>query len=262
MENIKNSLNNVKNKMNNTSLKKKILITIIILFVIIIIVKLFQYFFEKKKKDSVFLLNGTKKASNRMIVKHKNENEILMKRSNDEDLVIEFSYTFWIYIEDWSYKYGEWKHIMHKGNENSWPERSPGIWLHPVENKMRIYMNTFQKTVDFIDIDNIPINKWFHVSVCTHQRSMDIFINSKLKYSHKFSSLPKQNNGDVYINSFRGFSGYLSNIQYHPKYLSYDTLNSILLKGPNKMPCVESGELPPYFSDDWFNKEISEINNL
>ena len=39
-----------------------------------------------------------------------------------------------MFIDDWSYKYGQWKHVMHKGNESSWPLRAPGMWLHPKEN--------------------------------------------------------------------------------------------------------------------------------
>ena len=46
-------------------------------------------------------------------------------RSENEYSGLEFSYSFWMYIDDWSCKYGQWKHVMHKGNTSSWPLRAP-----------------------------------------------------------------------------------------------------------------------------------------
>ena len=74
-----------------------------------------------------------------------------------------------MHINDWSYKYGQWKHIMHKGNDSSWPLRSPGIWLHPKKNSMRVYMNTFKNIGEFVDIDDLPMGKWFDVVVGVRQ---------------------------------------------------------------------------------------------
>ena len=58
------------------------------------------------------------------------------------------------------YKVGEWKHVFHKGNKTSFPNRAP-VWIHPNNNALRIYMNTYDNPLEYVDIDNIP-RKWFH----------------------------------------------------------------------------------------------------
>ena len=119
------------------------------------------------------------------------------RRSRNELGGSEFTYAFWMYIEDWSFKYGQWKHVMHKGNSSSWPNRSPGIWLHPKNNTMRFYMNTYNSVSgNFIDIQNIPLSKWFHVTFSVNQLTMDVYINGNLRKTYKFTSLPKQNFGN------------------------------------------------------------------
>ena len=35
-----------------------------------------------------------------------------IKRSKNESNGIEFTYVTWIYVNDWAYKYGDWKHIF------------------------------------------------------------------------------------------------------------------------------------------------------
>lgn len=201
-----------------------------------------------------WIVKGTKNAKKRLVVIQdpSKDGAITLQRSTNEEGGIEFTYAFWMYIDDWSYKYGQWKHILHKGNVDSWPNRAPGIWLHPKENKLRVYMNTFKKIGEFCDVDNIPLNKWCHVIVMVRQKELNIFINGNLRKKHDLEALPKQNSGDLYINSFRGFSGYLSNLRYYNYVVSYADIDELLKKGPSNMPCVDTGETPPYLSPNWW----------
>ena len=56
------------------------------------------------------ILKGTKTAKRRETYSGKN-----IKRSTDKDGGLEFTYSFWIYVDDWTYKVGKWKHVFHKG---------------------------------------------------------------------------------------------------------------------------------------------------
>ena len=47
--------------------------------------------------------------------------------------------------------------ISSKGNKTSFPIRSPGVWIHPNNNALRIYMNTYENPLEYIDLDNIPL---------------------------------------------------------------------------------------------------------
>ena len=178
-------------------------------------------------------------------------------RSKNELGGIEFSWSFWMYIEDWSYKYGQWKHVLHKGNSNSWPNRAPGIWLHPRENTMRFYMNTYDSIAgNYIDIPSIPLRKWFQVVFSVNQITMDVYINGTLRKSHKFSGLPKQNFGDVYIMAFRGFDGYMSRVTYYNYAIPYSDIESDINKGPSAISCLSDSqrkmEQPPYLTSNWW----------
>ena len=137
------------------------------------------------------------------------------------------------------------------------PLRAPGIWLHPKKNAMRVYMNTFKNIGEHTDIHNLPLNKWFHVVVATRQRYIDIYINGNLAKRHTLSSIPKQNFGDLYINAFRGFGGYMSNIRYYDYYITFLEMDGALGQGPSSMPCVDSKEMPPYFTPNWWGQCIN-----
>ena len=254
-------LNKSKEFMGGDGMAPKIVKAIVLALVIVVIVEGIKKAvkgYNKYAGGSPWILKGTKDAKKRMLILQdpSKEGSKTIHRSENEYGGLEFSYAMWMYIEDWSYKFGQWKHVLHKGNESSWPLRCPGIWLHPKENALRVYVNTFRNIGEYADVKNLPLNKWFHVAVAARQRNLDIYINGNLAKRHTLEGIPKQNSSDIYINSFRGFGGYLSNIRYHDYYLSFSELDSHLQRGPSNMPCIDSQEVPPYFTPNWWsNKE-------
>jgi len=187
--------------------------------------KIFGYFMKIKYGEQ-WLIKGKKNGKEKLVIiqNPNKDNSVMLERSNNEDGGVEFSYSFSTFIEDWSYKFGKWKHLFHKGNENSWPNRAPGVWLHPKKNKMRIYMNTFKKIDEYVDID-VPIKKWFNTIICVRQKILDIYIDGNMIVSHEMSDLPKQNYGDIFINNSKGFDGYLCNLKYYNRYVPYSVIN-------------------------------------
>ena len=222
---------------------------------------------------SPLLIPHTKNAKHTVIVSQDPDsiNYIPIKRSDNEE-GIEFAYSFWSLILDYDYKNGEWKHMFHKGNSSSYPNRAPGVWLHPNENKMRIYMNTFDNILEYIDIDDIPVKKWFSTTIMLQNASthsdktkdvkvsdgpshiMDVYINGNLKKSKLLTSIPRQNNGDLWVNLFGGFSGYISRLQYYSYAPDYTEVEAYLKQGPSEMTAQDTGEMPPYLDDKWWFK--------
>lgn len=239
---------------NTAVIMLKIVILVLVIMFGIKIIKSAVNKVNSYRASKPWILKGTKNAKKRMLIlqdpaKH---NSITLGRSDNEFGGLEMTYVFWMYVDDWAYKYGQWKHVMHKGNDTSWPLRAPGIWLHPKDNSMRVYMNTFKDIGEYVDVEGLPLNKWVHVAVAVRQRNLDIFINGNLVKRKLLEGIPKQNFGDLYINSFRGFSGYLSNIRYYDYYISFSELDNHLSDGPSSMPCVDSKEAPPYFVPNWW----------
>ncbi len=100
---------------------------------------------------------------------------VILYRSDNEDEGIEFTYNYWMLIDNYEYKTNEWKHILHKGNKEGTPNMCPGFWLHPNKNSMRVYFNTMKNMKEYFDIDNMPLKKWICVTLTVKQRVVECF---------------------------------------------------------------------------------------
>jgi hypothetical protein len=199
------------------------------------------------------LVNGTKNAKNAFVISQdpNHTNYVPIKRSVDQD-GIEFSYALWFLITDFTYKQGEWKHVFHKGNSSSYPNRAPGVWIHPNTNMIRIYMNTMQSLLEYVDIDNIPLRKWVHMVIVVKNRFLHVYVNGFLKIRKELSSLPRQNYGNVWTNMYGGYEGYLAKLQYFDKALDPVSIDNLVTQGPGSGSCIDTKEMPPYLDDSWW----------
>ncbi len=258
--NTRNSLskkfNNVKSKLTDNPMVFSIVKVVILLAITFGIMYGINYFVKKSlagRHDSPMILDTSKNAKNSMIISQdpSNKNSIMLYRSDNKG-GIEFTYSFWFAIENMEYKFGEWKHMFHKGNKTSYPNRSPGVFIHPEKNAIRVYMNTMDNILEYVEIDNIPIQRWVHMAICLNHTYLDVYVNGRLKKRHEFKSTPKQNFGDLWLNLFGGFEGYMCRMQYFRRCLQYNEVEDIVKKGPSKEDCSDSGDKPPYLDDDWW----------
>jgi hypothetical protein len=291
-ETIENKVTNSINGLNNLSsgiegikdlqgASKWGVIFIIAIFIIIIIVisKHLVVWYYNTVEESPYLIQGTKNANDSIIISQDPEsiNYIPIRRSENEE-GIELSYTFWCFYSDKQDNSTDWKHIFHKGNSTSYPNRAPGVWIHPVDNTFRVYMNTFNDILDYADNIPFPIKKWWHCAIVVQNKIshledneeliydkdknhiLDIYINGKLKKSHQLSSIPKQNNGDLWVNINGGYNGYLSKLKYYSRALQFSELETMVKDGPAKVITSDTGEIPPYLDDNWWFNNNMEGN--
>lgn len=205
----------------------------------------------------------------------------------------EFSYSFWVYLKDSNFgataddvdcednlgknTTPKFKHIFHKGSNDMYIGsgskymnlpllQSPGVWLYPNDNKLNIRFNTYSNenkdVYETCDIGNIPINKWVHISIILIGNSVDVYVNCNLKKRQKLSGIPKLNDGDLYINQFGGFNGFLSRFRYYNYAIDPFELDLICKMGPSDNTPVDdlratsggSNGIGSYLSSDyWFN---------
>jgi len=59
----------------------------------------------------------------------------------------EYTVSFWIFIKDFNYRYGNTKTILHRGNKEN-TESNPSIYLHPKNNDLTIKLQLQTDTVD------------------------------------------------------------------------------------------------------------------
>jgi hypothetical protein len=253
---VKERVGNISESVDNTTGMNiiKIVIVFLMLVVLFYVAKYLFMSYQETLYNSPYLLEGIKNGKNALVISQNPDNpsHIPIVRSQDKD-GIQFTYDFWLMIDNFDYKSGEWKHIFHKGNAESYPNRAPGVWFHPNTNAIRIYMNTQLNILEYVDIENIPGRKWIHISIILDDKDLDVYINGFLKVRKVLSSVPKQNNGDFWVNMFGGFEGNIAKIRYYSRAITTDEIINNVRSGPGDTACIDTGELPSYLDDDWWN---------
>jgi hypothetical protein len=163
---------------------------------------------------------------------------------------IAFSYTCWVLIDDFAYKYGSQKVIFTKGSEDL-SSACPALLLDGTTNTMLLKMDTFGGQ-EVVPISNIPAKKWLHVAIAVDQDSVDVYINGVLHTHHTLGQLPKQNNGTVHVGIDGGFDGKIAGLQYYSYLLTPDQVSSAMGTAPQSDPSTGPAPLPPYFDTTWW----------
>ena len=185
-----------------------------------------------------------------------------IKRSNNQSDGIEFTWSVWINIDNLEYGAGKYKHVFSKGDNDtstsqglSYPNNGPGLYIAPNKNELVVIMNTFNIINEEIIIEDIPLNKWINVMIRCDNRILDVYINGMVAKSHKLTSVPRQNYGNVYMSLNGGYDGYTSDLWYFDKAISLGKINSIVKKGPNTKMINNDSSIdtkPPKFSLRWY----------
>jgi hypothetical protein len=230
-----------------------------VVLVILVLLGLFyvgRYYLRKYQEmvlNSPYLLDGIKNAKRALVISQNPENQsyIPITKSSGQD-GIQFTYDFWMLVETFDYKPGQWKHVFHKGSSSGYPNRAPGVWLHPSDNAIRFYMNSQETILEYVDVDNIPARKWIHFALVVDDKDMDVYVNGYLKARKKLSSVPKQNTDDFWVNMYGGFEGFMSRIRYYSRAIPADEILSNIRKGPGNTSCIDGSDVPAYFDDNWW----------
>ena len=217
-------------------------IIVMVLFVLYIIAYIVKQY-RKYRKSFKFLIKNPRDATKKLVIKQ--------SKLPDFDNGYEYTYSFWIFINDWEYRYGTPKPILFKGDSNG-TQANPSIWLYPKENKLMVRFQTYSygnsklnmeemnplkdprilESNQICDIDNIPLQKWVHVTVILWNRTSDVYIDGKLVRSCILPGVPQLNKGKIYVTPFNGFRGNISKLLVINKALNPDAVYKEYLKGP------------------------------
>lgn len=138
---------------------------------------------------------------------------------------------WWMYINDWDYKYGKEKHVLSRSDPSNSGIVNPRVMLHPTENTLQVAVSVYGSGEDsanastpdadmFVcEVPDVPLQSWFSVSVTLFDRNMDIYLNGNLVKSCVLPGVPKSAAGNVELNNNGGFSGYLCNFYAYPRML-------------------------------------------
>ena len=264
--------------LDSNSIVAKFAFLIVVLMLFVVLLRLgssLLTWFLTPSEDPV-LINGMINARQMVVIPQDPsvKGAIPIVRSVNDATGIEFTWSVWMYIDDFSYKQNEYKHVFHKGNDNinmsvqplglNFPNNAPGLYITPKVNNLLVLMNTFDNIKEEVEIEDIPLNKWINVIIRTsNQNQLDVYINGSLVKRHHMSGVPKQNYGDVYASMNGGFSGYTSELQYFNNAIGMFKIQSIVDAGPD-MTMKSAGltkSKPHYLSTRWYFSGVGDMYN-
>tara|TARA_B100001175_G_C19452018_1_gene611855 strand:- start:56 stop:1027 length:972 start_codon:yes stop_codon:yes gene_type:complete len=243
-----------------------ILILILFTFVLRLGTTMIHSFFAPSPNP--FLIKGMRRGNQpiRILQHPKYSESIPIMRSKNQNSGIEFTWNTWLFIETVKNTGKDYQHIFHKGddllnkNNISSINNGPGLYIQKDmtlnQIKLRVLMSSYDnpKGAD-IEIPNIPLQKWFNVTIRVKHKFLDVYVNNNIAHRHIFEGAPpKQNYGNVYVSQQNGFEGLISNLRYFNRAISGVEIANIVSQGAN-LQSSGSDSLsinPPYFSMRWY----------
>lgn len=276
------------NKQNNTSKPGTIqqllfgLVLVVVLYFVLLFIQIIYHYINRLRMNRTELLPNTYIMDNKSINIPQNPNvkgSKYVNLSKNERSGIEFSYTFYLNIQSSAFRqeFGLC-HIFHKGFSSQFPLLAPGVYMRSDTNTLRVYMNTYKTWNNYVEVENIPIEKWVHVAIICSENSLEIYINGELTKKMSFDGFsPYQNYEDICCFSQRritlkhsivpstddtGFDifgavkGMLSRLNYFSYAICYAEIQQLMNEGPSsKMSSsLVTNNIPPYLDDTWWSQ--------
>jgi len=230
------------------------------------------------------ILDYTASSEDNNVVIHQNpanSDSFTIGLSVNEITGPEFAYSFFLFVSPTTFTGDDnLKHVFHKGYTIPWPLMGPAVFIRGHTNIMRVVMNTHMNPYTYTDIQNIPVQKWFHVVLNCFKGGLDIYINGTLANRIPFTeTVPYQNFQDIHFFSQPkftlrdtaisalpsgqpiiidgSFSGFLSSFTYARYALSMSEITGLMNKGPSSQMKNSQKPLPPYLADTWWTNQKS-----
>ena len=245
--------------------------------------------FRRYDRAVVELMPYTYSAESKSYIVSQDPNDPMSKPiqlSDNERTGIEFSYSFFIYVNPSTFREHEGLfHVFHKGYSGQYPLLGPGVYMKSNSNTMRVYMNSTTTWNNYCDIENFPVQKWVHVALVCRANGLEVYINGDVSKRLTFSGgVPYQNYQDFYVFSqrtlqiagddmtgtnrnpstggkshqvFGSYRGSLSRLTYFNYAMSYTEIASMMNSGPSKRMESQTQDQPPYLVDTWWTTAYS-----
>jgi len=130
-----------------------------------------------------------------------------------------YTYSMWVYVDDWNYRYGEEKVLLSSKDSDGNP--IPSIVLGAMENNVTVSVTCYpvekggQDVVHDCVLRNIPLQKWVNILISLNGRTLDVYMDGKLVRTCLLPGIAKvQKSSNIEVTPNGGFKGWTSNIQY------------------------------------------------
>lgn len=260
-----------------------ILIVIVFIFILSLGIMALDYFLSPS--DNPYLVKGMISGYEGLTIPQDptRSETIPIKRSNNEEEGMEFTWSVWIYIDNLNIgeQYQAFQHIFNKGNDGydvagiANVSNGPGLYLKQMvsndesePNTASLYVIMESKSGNNLEltgnnhentkeIDNIPLKKWVNVIIRMKNTLLEIYINGVVSGRLQFREMPMQNYHDVHVCKNGGFQGKISNLRYYNKALTIFEINSIINSGPDtKVYNTQISKDYNYLSTLWYTSKL------
>ena len=217
----------------NRKVIKWLLIVLTIITIVAIIVFFVLYWIEYYSKNPILIRSINAKKGPVII-----PNSKLLKSYTD----VAYSYSFWIYVDNWSYRYNKPKWLLYKcekpKNEKDVPLSNPTITMDSKEPKLSIVLNiTTDKNGSENEVLTTPelkLQKWNHIALTIKNQDVRVYCDGELCVGKTIKGTMVLNDHPLTVVPFGGYSGQLNLLQYFNYEIDLDTIKSIASKKPNK----------------------------
>jgi hypothetical protein len=249
--------------MESNSIISKFVFLVLVLVAFMVLmnvgIKLIAYFMTPSR--SPYIVKGLIGGNSRRVISQdpSKSGAITIYRSNNEETGMEFTWNVWLKVDGVGAD-DKKDHIFSKGGngvanpDGYMRHNAPGLYLDASSNQLIFKMAEYGSS-ETVKIPNIPMKRWFNVSIRLENKILDIYINGTVAKRVVFDSVPKQNYDDIFVCYNGGFQGSLSNLRYYDRALNVFQINNIVMAGPS----LKSGDDPDnpntfdYLSGRWFS---------
>ena len=151
----------------------------------------------------------------------------------------EYNLNFWVYINDYTYRYNDDKVILNRNN-------NPNVMLSSNTNSLKVLINVEDNLNDIegeedgdsslinvCEVKDIPLQRWVNVNLSLNNKVMDIFMDGKLSKTCIINGYPNPNIGSMDITPNGGFNGFISSVRFSNSSLSLNEIGKFYKNGPS-----------------------------
>jgi hypothetical protein len=240
---------------------------------------------------TVLIPNTTPSSSSIVIVQDPSNPASKMILPSDNELTgVEFTYSFFLFIDPATVdgimptntNSHNLKQVFYKGYSTPFPLMGPGVFILGDVNTMRIFMNSYKSWFNYVDVLNIPIQKWFHCALVFRANNLEVYINGNITNRISMeTTYPYQNYQNVVVfgattynsgtKTFKNpgstveetfnvkgpMSGQISRLTQYRYALSYSEIQAISIAGPSSKIDLPANQgagsyLQTTLSDSWY----------
>ena len=227
------------------------LLVLIIFIILFIIVFIYRYYLN----NEITLISNIREGCCQLTY---SSNKIPLAPINGG---LEFTFSFWLYLSSWEYKYNQEKIILFWKGKNikddifvidgilgkclerekkkikKYRKSITGkygglkISLSETDNNLIVSYSLLNGLTETLTIKNIPLQKWINITVLLRLRNLDIFLNGSLYKTKYLKDVPLYGKHKLIVNGGGGYDGYISKLKYYNQAITFPKIKEIFHKG-------------------------------